>query len=168
MKKRLIIINGVMGVGKTTVSKELYKSLEDSFWLDGDNCWMMHPFKVSEENKAMVLDNITYVLNNFIKNSSAKYIILNWVIPTDKIMNTILEKLYKENLELYKITLTTTKEELIKRIGKDIGLGTRKVSNLKESIEIFDLFEIMNTVKIDTTNKEVYEIVDSIKDILNK
>ena len=83
-------------------------------------------------------------------------------------MNTILEKLNKENLELYKITLTTTKEELMKRIGKDIGLGNRKVSNLKESIEIFDLFEIMNTVKIDTTNKDVYEIVDLIKDILNK
>ncbi len=69
MKKKLIIINGVMGVGKTTICKVLYKKLNNSFWLDGDNCWMMNPFVVNEENKAMVLDNIVHVLNNFLKNS---------------------------------------------------------------------------------------------------
>jgi tRNA uridine 5-carbamoylmethylation protein Kti12 len=42
MKKKLIIINGVPGVGKSTVSKELHKSLPKSVWLDGDWCWMMN------------------------------------------------------------------------------------------------------------------------------
>ena len=69
MNKKLIIINGTMGVGKTTIIKMLYKELENSFWLDGDNCWMMNPFIVNEENKKMVVDNITYILNSFIKNS---------------------------------------------------------------------------------------------------
>lgn len=80
MRKKLIIINGVMGVGKTSVSKALYKQLDNSFWLDGDNCWMMNPFEVTSENKYMVIDNITYLINNFIKNSKSKHIILNWVI----------------------------------------------------------------------------------------
>lgn len=31
MSKKLIIINGVMGVGKTTISKMLYKELENHF-----------------------------------------------------------------------------------------------------------------------------------------
>ena len=69
MNKKLIIINGTMGVGKTTISKMLYKELENSFWLDGDNCWMMNPFIVNEENKKMVVDNITYILKSQIKSS---------------------------------------------------------------------------------------------------
>lgn len=92
MEKKLIIINGVMGVGKTTISKALYKKLDNSFWLDGDNCWMMNPFEVTDENKFMVLDNISYILNNFIKNSKSKYIIFNWVIHTEDIMKDILKK----------------------------------------------------------------------------
>ena len=64
--KKLIIINGTMGVGKTTVSERLYKSLENSFWLDGDSCWYMNPFVVNEENKKMVIENISFILNNFI------------------------------------------------------------------------------------------------------
>ncbi|MFR1905101.1 MAG: AAA family ATPase [Clostridium neonatale] len=92
MKKKLIIINGVMGVGKTTICKVLYKKLNNSFWLDGDNCWMMNPFVVNEENKAMVLDNIVHVLNNFLKNSSTEYVLFNWVIPTDDIMKDVLDK----------------------------------------------------------------------------
>ena len=66
MNKKFIVINGVMGVGKTTVSKKLYKELENSFWLDGDNCWTMNPFIVNEENKDMVLNNISFILNNFL------------------------------------------------------------------------------------------------------
>jgi predicted AAA+ superfamily ATPase len=100
MKKKLIIINGVMGVGKTTVSKKLYKSLPNSFWLDGDNCWMMNPFEVNEENKKMVLDNITYILNNFLNNTWSKYIIFNWVIHLDDIMNEILNRFHRDNVEI--------------------------------------------------------------------
>lgn len=34
--KKLIIINGTMGVGKSTVCKQLLKILAPGVWLDGD------------------------------------------------------------------------------------------------------------------------------------
>lgn len=58
MKKKLVIVNGAMGVGKTTTCKELSKKLQNSVWLDGDWCWMINPFVVNEENKRMVINNI--------------------------------------------------------------------------------------------------------------
>lgn len=68
--KKLIIINGTMGVGKTTISKEVHKSLDKSVWLNGDWCWMMNPWVFSEENIRMVMDNITYLLRNYLTNHS--------------------------------------------------------------------------------------------------
>lgn len=58
MKKKLVIVNGAMGVGKTTTCKELSKKLQNSVWLDGDWCWMINQFVVNEENKCMVINNI--------------------------------------------------------------------------------------------------------------
>ncbi len=166
MEKKLIIINGVMGVGKTTISKALYKKLDNSFWLDGDNCWMMNPFEVTDENKFMVLDNISYILNNFIKNSKSKYIIFNWVIHTEDIMKDILNKIDSSSVDVYKITLMCSKENLINRINKDIKLGLRYEDNIKRSLDRLELYNKMDTIKIDTSNKSIEDMVDEIKVIL--
>ena len=167
MRKKLIIINGVMGVGKTSVSKALYKQLDNSFWLDGDNCWMMNPFEVTSENKYMVIDNITYLINNFIKNSKSKYIILNWVIHTYEIMDSILYKINMDKIDLYKITLICDEDTLVKRIKKDIKSGIRDEDNIKRSLDKLKLYKNMNTLKIDTANKSIDEIVENIKNIIN-
>lgn len=164
--KKLIIINGVMGVGKTTVSKALYKNLDGCFWLDGDNCWMMNPFVVNEENKSMVLENIGFMINSFIENSSSKYILFNWVIHTDEIMSEVLSRINTQEIEIYKITLMSTKEDLIKRIEKDIELGVRGKDNIKRSLERYSLYEKMDTIKVNTTNKCIEEVVKEIKRII--
>lgn len=46
-----------MGVGKTTVSQNLKIKLRNSVLLDGDWCWDMHPFQVTEETKNMVINS---------------------------------------------------------------------------------------------------------------
>ncbi len=73
--KKIYIIGGTIGVGKTTVSKELKNRLHKSVFLDGDWCWDMNPFVVNDETKVMVMDNICYVLNNFIHCSVYENII---------------------------------------------------------------------------------------------
>ena len=53
MMKTLIVLNGPMGVGKTTVGKELCRRLTPSIFLDGDWCWDLHPFSVTDATKAL-------------------------------------------------------------------------------------------------------------------
>ena len=65
MVKTLYMIGGTMGVGKTTVCQQLKQDLQNSVFLDGDWCWDASPFQVTDETKAMVMDNICHLLNNF-------------------------------------------------------------------------------------------------------
>lgn len=95
MKKKLIIINGVPGVGKSTVSKELHTSLSKSVWLDGDWCWMMNPWMITEENIKMVERNINYLLRSYFSNSTFDYII--------SVGSCIEKKSHKGFLKAFKI-----------------------------------------------------------------
>ena len=76
--KKVIFISGTMGSGKSTVSRLCSELLTRSVWLDGDWCWMMHPFQVSDQTKAMVLNNITYLLNQFLAQPDFDYILFSW------------------------------------------------------------------------------------------
>ena len=150
--KKLIMINGTMGVGKSTVSNILFKMLNNSAYLDGDWCWNMNPFVVSDENKEMVINNISYLLKSYLNNSGYKYIILCWVIQDEAIFKQILDKLNGFDFELHKISLVCSEESLKNRLNIDVENGIRKTEIISRSIERISLYEKMDTVKIDVSN----------------
>ncbi len=168
MKKKLIIINGTMGVGKSAACKELNKRLENSVWLDGDWCWMINPFVVNDENKNMVIDNITHLLKNFLNNSSLEYIIFNWVIHIEDIFDNILEPLKELNFQIIKITLICNEEALKKRILNDVKHNLRDEECFNRSVQRLEMYKDMSTKKIDTSNLSVFETVDEIIKIISK
>jgi len=43
--KKLVLITGAAGVGKTTLCRHLFKEIESCAWLDSDWCWMINPWK---------------------------------------------------------------------------------------------------------------------------
>lgn len=161
--KNLIIINGTMGVGKTTICTELNKELRNSVWLDGDWAWNMNPFVVNEETKSMVIDNITHMLKNFLNTSHIENIIFNWVLDYEEIFTTILNPLSECKFNLYKFTLTCSDEVLVRRIQKDIKAGRRAKDAIKRSLERQERYERLDTEKICTDNMFVNNIVDEIK-----
>ncbi|CAK7086241.1 nucleotide kinase [Tissierella sp. P1] len=160
--KKLIIINGVPGVGKTTICRELYKSISNSVWLDGDWCWMMNPFVVNEENKKMVEDNINFLLRSYLNNSSYKYVIFNWVIGNEKIFETILSKLDDLEFQLYKISLISSPKTLKERMLED----GRTEEQIENSINRLKFYEDMDTFKIDITNMSVRNVVSKILEMI--
>mgnify|MGYP001118333916 CR=1 FL=1 len=166
--KKLIIINGTMGVGKTATSKVLYKKLENSVWLDGDWCWMMNPFIVNDENKEMVLDNITHLLRNFLMNSSFEYVVFNWVIHLEEIFDMVLSKLDGLEFEVIKITLICNEDSFRKRVSADIANNLREKKALDMGLERIPLYKNMNTIKIDTSDISILETANKIIKIIEK
>ncbi|WP_297430283.1 AAA family ATPase [Clostridium sp.] len=160
--KNLILINGTMGVGKTATSKELQKLLPNCVFLDGDWCWDMSPFIVNDETKKMVVDNISYLLNNFISCSEYENVIFCWVMHEENILNDVLSRLDKRNCTLYKFSIVCSEESLISRITKDIGHGIRNKDVIKRSIPRLKNYFEMDTEKIDVSEisaKEAAEII---------
>lgn len=149
--KKLIILNGTMGVGKTTVGRLLTQKLQPSVFLDGDWCWDMNPFVVNEENKAMVVDNITHLLKAYLNNSGYEYVIFCWVIHQEEIFSQILEPLRGIDFELHKITLMCSEAALRTRLELDVQNGIRQPDVIERSVARLPLYELMDTVKIDVS-----------------
>ncbi len=161
--KKLIIINGTPGVGKTTICKALNQNVENSVWLDGDWCWMINPFKVTEENKKMVEDNINHLLNNFLDNTSIETIIFNWVISHNNLMNSIIEKLPVDEVKIIKISLISSEEVLKQRMMKD----GRSKEKIEESIKRLEAYWLMDTIKVDSSELSIKQTVKKIEEIIN-
>lgn len=160
--KKLIMINGTMGVGKSTVCSKLLNMLSPSVYLDGDWCWNMNPFVVSEENKDMVINNISYLLKSYLNNSGYKYIIFCWVMQEEYILKQVLDKLKEFDFQLYKISLICTEEALRKRLNNDVINGIRKADVVNRSIDRISAYEKMDTVKIDVSSITVEETAKGI------
>ena len=160
--KQLYLIGGTMGVGKTTVCQEMKRKLDNAVFLDGDWCWDADPFIVTDETKAMVTDNVCHILNNFIKCSAYENIIFCWVMHEQKIIDDILSRLNTNECDVKSVSLICNAEELVKRLQSDIDAGIRQADIIERSIARIPLYDNLKTIKIDTNNKSVNEIVDEI------
>ena len=143
-----------MGAGKTTVCNILKKKLKNSVFLDGDWCWNMEPFQVTEETKAMVMDNITHILNNFLACSAYDHVIFCWVLHEQEILDTLLSRLDCRNAEVHLYSLILDEKSLEKRLNKDICQGLRQKDILERSIERIPLYEKLNTKKIHVSRQK--------------
>ncbi len=56
--KTCCLIGGTMGAGKSTVFRCCKKLPANSVFLDGEWRWDAHPFRVTDETKEMVMQNI--------------------------------------------------------------------------------------------------------------
>ena len=136
--KHLYLIGGTMGVGKTTVCQVLKNSLPNSVFLDGDWCWDMHPFRVTAETRQMVMGNICFLLNSFIRCSACENIVFGWVMHRQEIMDEILSRLETQDCAVHLVSLVCTPQALCSRLQADIDAG--KVINVAvvtaETVEV--------------------------------
>lgn len=160
--KNLYIIGGTMGVGKTTTSQILKQKLKNSVFLDGDWCWDMNPFKVTDETKKMVMNNICYLLNNFIECDEFDNIIFCWVLHEESIIDDILSQLNLNNCCVYNISLICEENALKKRLKKDIKNHIREESVIQRSINRLPKYSLINSIKIDVSNITAEEAASKI------
>jgi len=164
--KRLVMIGGPMGIGKTTVCQILKEELPDSVFLDGDWCWDSSPFQVTEDTKRMVLDNICYLLGNFIRCPAYENIIFCWVMHEQSIIDAILEKLDVTKCVVRAISLVADEATLKDRLMADVAAGIRKQDVIERSVTRLRGYAGLDTLKIDTVGKTARDVADEIRTVI--
>ena len=162
--KRLIFVNGTMGVGKSSVSHELKNLLTPCAFLDGDWCWDFAPFTVTEETKALVLDNAAYLLNAFLRCSAVRNVLFCWVMPARFVIDDLLSRI-TEPYSFQLFTLTASEQSLCARLNADIAAGNRTQDVVARSLAYLPLYESgMGGVMVDTSCRSAAEIAQFIAD----
>lgn len=160
--KRLYLVGGPMGVGKTTVCRALQKRLDRSVFLDGDWCWDANPFQVTEETKAMVTENTCFLLNNFLRCSAYDHVVFCWALHQQAILEAILSRLDTWNCAVRAISLTASPESLTARITPDVRAGRREPDALERSLAYLPLYAALSTEKLDTSRLTPEEAAERI------
>ena len=154
-----------MGVGKTATCMKLKEKLDNAVFLDGDWCWDANPFTVTEETKKMVMENIFFLLNQFIHCSAYENIIFCWVMHQQQIIDDIVDALDLSECKLKCISLTCTQEALINRLSMDIESGIRNADIIERSIARLPLYDQLNTVKINVSYINPAEAAELISNL---
>ena len=166
--KRLILIGGPMGVGKTAVGRELQKHLPKCAFLDGDWCWDIRPFVVNDETKAMVMENIHCLLNGFLRCAAIENIVFCWVMHEQGIVDAVLAGLALEGVEVCTLSLIADEAALAERIRGDVARGVRQMDVLERSLTYLPKYAAVDSVKVDTSARSVSEAAEEIMQILKK
>ncbi len=160
--KTIYLIGGAMGVGKTSVCKQMKHMLKNIVYLDGDWCWDANPFIITNETKEMVINNICHLLDNFIHCSAYENIVFSWVMHEQNIITKIINNIDTKNCNVEVITLVCDKETLKQRLQKDIDAGIRQTDVIERALNRLVCFQSLNTTKIDTSKKSIDEVAKEI------
>ena len=161
--KRLILVGGTMGVGKTAASLALTRILPDNVFLDGDWCWKMNPFLATEEDREMVLQNISDLLRRFLNHSSLKYVVFCWVMHQEEIVKEILKRLDGCEYEIFCFYLICEEGVLRERLKKDVEKGLRMPDVIERSVARLPLYRSLEGTLLDVSNISAIEVAQQIQ-----
>lgn len=117
-RQLLVMIGGPPWVGKTTCAREVFASLENSAWLDGDDVWRVNPFSVEDPRLRNSDRNMSFVLRTYLE-SQFDYVIFSSVVLTDKpISDGILDAIEVKGYDLLFFMLSCSRSTLEARSAK--------------------------------------------------
>ncbi len=158
---KVIIINGPMGVGKTTVGKRIADRYTGTAFIDGDWCMDLHPFVGNRETKAMAIDNIVHMIGNYQNCSECRMIVLVWLMDDPWVLRCLKDRLSALQTETEYVTLLCDRETLLNRWKNDHRCEWRTDRWLAVSLASLPRFASMENI-LETSGWTVDQVADRI------
>lgn len=161
--KKIILILGPNGVGKSSTAKTLLSMVVNSAYIDADYCRAINPFQFTTETKKVVMENIYCLIRNYLKCIGIKTVIFPYSFHGERkeIWDNVVKRLNEDNLE-YEICLLVLKcsrEENIRRAKLD----NRDEARIERGMQnTYDFYDDIKYPVIDTTNMNESEVAEKI------
>ena len=160
MKSKLILIGGEAWTGKSTCAEILYKRLNNSAWLDGDDVWRVNPWSVDDPRLRTSDINMAFVLQTYLQSKFDYVILSSIVLSVPSITERILQRINGIEYELVSFTLMCDEMTLTDR-------AKQRDNNLNPHFIVLEQTrDLPNTIKIETANRSPEEVVDEMLSII--
>ena len=169
--KNLIIINGAPGMGKTTTCEELSKILNKNVFLDCDCFMWATPNVVTEETERIRYENIVFTVNNYLRCSEYKNVIVAWVFVSQEKLDKITAELNLAGVSIYIYSLICSKDIWKARMESDKINQKRKIETTFEKwTKRIDegYYDNIKAELIDTTNLSAKQVAEQIAEDIGR
>jgi broad-specificity NMP kinase len=112
----ILIINGSLGVGKTSVAEQLHWKFDKSVHLDGDAIGDVHPFEIYDPAHIDHLYRTLALLIEFHQQNGYQNFVINYVFESAQSLGDLLALLRPLDLSLHVFWLTCNPQEQERRI----------------------------------------------------
>ena len=158
---KVIILNGPMGIGKTTVGTRIADKNPGTAFIDGDWCMDIHPFVGNRETKKMAVDNILHMICNYRDCAECKMIVLAWLMDDAWVYEKLTAGIKELELEIKSVTLICDEEKLRAQWTADKDCPWRTEEWLEISIKSLAYFSQADNC-INTDGLSVEELANLI------
>ncbi len=164
----IFILNGSVGVGKTSVSWALNESFDKSVMLDGDYLGAVYPFEIYDEARVTYLYQTLAHLITFHQKHGYTNFVINYVLESPENLSELIGYLRPLEGDIYTFWLTCSEDEQRKRILKrktdQWAWELERFTELNAILEAASERGVVGT-RVDTTDKSVAEIVETIRKV---
>lgn len=113
----IVIINGPLGIGKTSVAWALNARLQPSVMLDGDYIGAVAPFEIYDAARvAYLYKTLAHLVGYHQREGGYRNFVLNYVFETAESLAELVELLQPLDAEVRVFRLTCAVEEMGRRI----------------------------------------------------
>lgn len=112
----IMIINGSLGVGKSSVAEQLHYKFDKSVHLDGDCIGDVQPFNIYDEARLNHLYRTVELLIGFHRKNGYHNFVINYVFESHESLQDLLALLHPLDPAIHCYWLTCDEEEQANRI----------------------------------------------------
>lgn len=173
----IIIINGPLGIGKTSVSWELLRCFERAAMLDGDYLGAIQPFEIYDEARIAYLDQTFVHMSAWHKQHGYTNLVINYVFEQPEALAHLRALLQPLDGEIYAFRLTCSEAEMERRIRQRAGPENADSASVAWELQRFrELVTIQEEAAlhgdlgrvVDTSTLSAVEVARQIKKLTAK